>query len=97
MSKKIKYPAILIAHDLLGGHVVYWGNNGWQVQYAGAIIANNDQDADDLGQIITQEIAKNIVVDAELVSVEIKDEKIIPDHFRVKIKMFGPTINYGIA
>ena len=95
MSKKIKYPAILIAHDLLSGQVIYWSGEKWENDFENAIIANNEDDADQLEGIAQKYISKNQVVDAELVSVNIIDNKIIPEHFRVKIKVSGPTIKYG--
>ncbi|MBN8647401.1 MAG: DUF2849 domain-containing protein [Caulobacterales bacterium] len=95
MSKKIKYPAILIAHDLLSGQVIYWAGEKWEKEFSGAITANNDDDAGILENIAQKYISQNQVVDAELVSVNIIDNKITPEHFRVKIKVSGPTIIYG--
>ncbi len=95
MSKKIKYPAILIAHDLLSGQVIYWSGEKWENDFENAIIANNEDDSNHLEGIAQKFISKNQVVDAELVSVNIIDNKIIPEHFRVKIKVSGPTIKYG--
>lgn len=95
MSKKIKFPAILIAHDLKSGQVIYWSGNEWEDNFHGAKIANDDESANELEEIAQKFINKNQVVDAELVSVNIIDNKIIPEHFRVKIKVSGPTIKYG--
>lgn len=95
MSKKIKYPAILIAHDLLSGQVIYWSGEKWEKDFANAVIAHHDDDASQLEAIAQKYISQNQVVDAELVSVNIIDNKITPEHFRVKIKVSGPTIIYG--
>ncbi len=95
MSKKIKYPAILIAHDLLSGQVIYWSGEKWEKDFANAVIAHCDDDASQLEGVAQKYISKNQVVDAELVSVNIIDNKITPEHFRVKIKVSGPTIIYG--
>lgn len=95
MSKKIKYPAILIAHDLLSGQVIYWSGEKWEKDFANAVLAHHDDDASQLEGVAQKYISQNQVVDAELVSVNIIDNKITPEHFRVKIKVSGPTIIYG--
>lgn len=84
-----------MAHDLLKGHVVYWHDNSWSQNYENAQIANNEADGEKLEIIANQEVAKNKVVDAELVEISIENQKIIPTHFRVKIKVSGPSIIFG--
>lgn len=96
MSKKVKFPAILMAHDLLEGHVLYWQNDGWSREYINSIIANNEKEGAVLEKVAAQETAINKVVDAELVEISLENQTIIPTHFRVKIKVSGPTIEYGL-
>ena len=66
MSKKIKFPAILIAHDLKSGQVIYWSGNEWEDNFHGAKIANDDESANELDEIAQKFINQNqVVVDYE--------------------------------
>ncbi len=85
-----------MSHDLLEGHVLYWHANGWSIEYVNSVIAQNEDDGAKLEEIAKQQTLENKVVDAELVEIAIENNKIIPTHFRVKIKVSGPTIEYGI-
>ena len=98
MTTKLKLPAILLAHDLRNGKVLYWHKSGWLDELQSPIIADNDAIVAQLVETIKIENAKNIVVDASIEEITIdENNQIIFRHFRERIKQSGPTIRYGVA
>lgn len=97
MSKKIKLPAILMAHNLLAGNVLYWSGADWHLNLSDAKIIVGENELDEIQNVIKTETAKNIVFDIEIVEVfEGEDGRIVPRHFRELIKTSGPTVSYGV-
>jgi Protein of unknown function (DUF2849) len=95
MAKKLPLPAILVANDLLTGRIVIWGEKGFVDNPSLALVAQNDLEAQELEERGAQYLAKLRIVDPELISVKLNGEGLpIPTHFREKIRLFGPTINY---
>lgn len=97
MSKKLKLPAILMAHDLLEGHVIYWTSQGWSKNAQSLVVANDEEKANELEVIAKKESDKNIVVDAVLSEVTIDGDNIKPRHFRELVKLNGPSVPYGVV
>ncbi len=96
MAKKLRLPAILMAQDLLEGHPLVWTNKGWTVEFENALILNHEQEITDFEEIITSELAKNQVLDAQLVEVTIDENGApLPRNYRTAIQIKGPTISYG--
>lgn len=97
MSKKVKLPAILMAHNLLAGHVLYWAGADWCQSLSLSKIFNSEEEIATIQDLIDIEAAKNIVFDIEIVEVfQEADGRIVPRHFRELIKTTGPTVSYGV-
>lgn len=84
-------PAILIANDLLDGDVVFRTANGWTRDPHVAIVAHDDVAADALEAAGKVDFAARKVVDAYLVDVTLKDGLPVPNHFRERYRILGPT------
>lgn len=98
MTAKLRFPLILLAHDLKSGKVLYWHDFGWSDVLQSPYVAHDDKDATYLNDVIGREVAKNKVVDASLEEVIIAENNHIKfRHFREIIKQNGPTIKYGGA
>lgn len=96
MAKKLRLPAILMAQDLLEGHPLVWADKGWANEFENAVIINNEQEIADFEQIIFSELAKNQILDAQLVEVTIDENGApLPRNYRTAIQIKGPTIKYG--
>lgn len=95
-SKRPALPAILLANDLLDGDIVFAtaGAEGalvWTRDPAHALVANDDQAAEQLEAYAANQLATNHVVDAYLVDVAIEAGKPVPRHYRERMKTLGPS------
>jgi len=92
-TKRTPLPAILIANDLLVGDVVFRTADGWtRDPRAARVVA--DQDAADLLETeAVQAMARQEVVDAYLIDVDVRNGVPVPRHFRERFKTLGPSIH----
>lgn len=86
-------PAILLANDLISGEVVFYTGSGWSPDPAHAEVAKDSPQADALQSEALRALAANEVVDAYLVDVTLRDDGLpVPNHFRERFKIKGPSI-----
>ena len=89
----ITVPAILIANDLLDGDVVVWSAAGWSRDPAQALVADDAETAGLLEARAEAGVAGQEVVDAYLVDVTVRADGVpVPNHFRERFKVNGPSI-----
>jgi hypothetical protein len=92
-KQKILLPAILLANDLLDGEVVFYAGAGWSRDPAEALVARDETAAAALEAEAARALAANEVVDAYLVDVTVRDDGLpVPNHFRERFKVKGPSI-----
>jgi hypothetical protein len=91
-AKRPPPPVILVANDLVEGHVVFRTAQGWSLDHRDALIAGNDEAAEALEAEGRAEMAANNVVDAYLIDIELGDDGPTPRHFRERFKTFGPSV-----
>jgi hypothetical protein len=95
---KIGLPAILLANDLLDGEVVFWAHSGWSTDPSDALVAHDTQSAELLSAAGQAALARQEVVDAYLVDVTLRaDGMPIPNHFRERFKISGPSIRRDLG
>jgi hypothetical protein len=88
-----KLPAILLANDLIDGDIVVRAPQGWSRNPADARIVHGIEEAQALDAEGQAAMARNEVVDAYLVEVEIgADGRATPRHFRERFRVLGPSI-----
>jgi len=92
IPKRPPLPVILVANDLVEGHVVFRTANGWSLNHRDALIAGNDEAAEALEAEGRAQMALNKVVDAYLVDVELGGDGPTPRHFRERFKTIGPSV-----
>jgi hypothetical protein len=97
LAKRPPLPVILVANDLVEGHVVFLAANGWSPNHRDALIAGNDEAAQALEAEGRAQMASNKVVDAYLVAVELGDDGPIPRHFRERFKTLGPSVRRDLG
>ena len=91
-------PVILLANHLLDGDVVFRTSEGWTLDPAWALIANDAATAEALDAAGTAALAANEVVDAYLVDVAIDTNgHAVPRHFRERFKVLGPSIRLDLG
>jgi len=89
---KIILPAILLANDLLSGEVVFFAGGRWSPDPADALVAHDVAAAEALEAEAARALAANAVVDAGLVDVTLRGDGLpIPNHFRERFKVRGPS------
>jgi hypothetical protein len=92
MAVKQILPAILIANDLLDGVVVVRSASGWSRNPREALVATDDRSATSLTEQAALGMARREVVDAYLVDVTVAADGVpVPNHFRERIKIKGPS------
>jgi sulfite reductase (NADPH) hemoprotein beta-component len=90
---KVRLPAILIANDLLDGDVVVRTLDGWSRDPSQAAVAEDVEAAASLEAQARAALARNEVVDAYLIDVTLRADGVpIPNHFRERFKVNGPSI-----
>jgi hypothetical protein len=96
--KRPPLPVILLANDLLDGVVVFWTADGWSPDPAKALVAHDGTQADVLEAIGQQAFARNEVVDPALIDVTLDASgKAIPNHFRERFKISGPSVRRDLG
>lgn len=96
--KRPPLPVILLANDLLEGEVVFRSAAGWNRDPGEALVAFDDEAASALEQIGQQAYARNEVVEVALVDVSLSaDGKPVPNHFRERFKVNGPTVRLDLG
>ncbi|MDE2363552.1 MAG: DUF2849 domain-containing protein [Hyphomicrobiales bacterium] len=91
--KRTPLPAILIANDLRIGDVVFWSQSGWTRDPAAALVAHDQPAADALDAAATAGMARQEVVDAYLIDVDVREGVPVPRHFRERFKTLGPSVH----
>jgi sulfite reductase (NADPH) hemoprotein beta-component len=90
---KIILPTILVANDLLDGDVVVRAATGWSRDPADALVAHDAEAAAGLEAAARAGEARNEVVEAALVDVTLRADGVpVPNHFRERFKVNGPSI-----
>lgn len=90
---KILLPAILLANDLLTGEVVFFDGQTWSADPAEAQVARDAAEVEALQTEAARALTANEVVDAYLVDVTVREDGLpVPNHFRERFKIKGPTI-----
>lgn len=85
-------PAILLANDLLTGDVVFRTPEGWSRDPKDAHVASSVEAARQLEAEAAAAMARNEVIDAYLVDVDVSANAIpVPRHFRERYKILGPS------
>ena len=96
--KRPALPVILLANDLLDGDIMFWNGKAWSVHLADAIIATDEEAAEQLQAVANEAVGANKIVDADIVSVMLeKSGKLRPCHIRERIKALGPTIRLDLG
>ena len=92
-KQTILLPAILLANDLRDGDVVFHTAGGWSRDPAEALVARDEATARTLDDVAALALARGEVVDAYLVDVTVRDDGLpVPNHFRERFKISGPSI-----
>lgn len=79
---------LLTGNELLGGHVLWWGSQGWSADIADAA----GLDADNGAALMAREQEAARVNDLALVDAEEVDGRLRPIKIRERIRGFGPTV-----
>ena len=91
-------PAILHANSLRGGEVVYFGASGWTTRLDEALIARDAATLARLETVRDARATEREVVDPALVGVALDREgRIIPGHYRERIRALGPTVRADLG
>lgn len=86
------------ANALLDGAVVYYAGAGWSEHLADALIADGEEAAAALGAARDAAEASGEVVEPELLPVAADaDGRIVPSHYREKIRALGPTVRRDLG
>lgn len=95
MKNKIPAPAILSAHDLREGHVVFWSGNLWARDINQAKIAHSEDEVSELENIATNYLKQNVIVDFVIFPISQIAYKISSKTLRESFLISGPTIPFG--
>jgi Protein of unknown function (DUF2849) len=97
-QKRPPLPVLLLANDLLDGDVVFWTGTAWSLNPTEAFIAQEENAAIVLETIGHREFLNNQVVDHALVDVTLDDHgRAIPNHFRERFKISGPSVRLDLG
>jgi hypothetical protein len=92
-GKRPPLPLILSANAVLDGDVVYRIAGGWSGRLSDAVVAQDDEEAAQLGAAQQAAERSGEVIGAELVSVSFDAAgRIVPAHYRERIRALGPTV-----
>jgi len=85
---------LLAAHRLLDGVAVWAGPDGVWVEDIGQAEIARDGDAEArLEQIGREAVARNLVLDIELIDIDVVDGAVRPLRLRERIRAAGPSIH----
>lgn len=83
---------VLTANRLTDGEAVWWGTDGrWIEAIAGSDLVSDKAGEARLEAIGQEGIARNLVVDVNLIDVEVVNSEIRPTRLRERIRASGPT------
>jgi hypothetical protein len=99
MSKRPQTALIMSANALLGGEVVYYAAGGlWSPHLAEAVVAATETEAAALAAAQAAAVASGAVVDPEILPVATDAAgRLVPSHYREKIRALGPTIRTDLG
>jgi hypothetical protein len=99
MSKRPGQALIMSANALLGGEVVYYAADGrWSQHLAEALVTSGEEEAAALEAARVAAEASGAVVEPELLPVETDAAgRIVPSHYREKIRALGPTVRTDLG
>jgi hypothetical protein len=99
MAKRPQAALILSANALLGGEVVYHTAGGtWSPHLADALVAEGEEAVAALEAARVAAEASGAVVEPETLPVETDAAgRIVPSHYREKIRALGPTVRTDLG
>ncbi|WP_420960234.1 DUF2849 domain-containing protein [Brucella sp. IR073] len=87
---------VLTANRLIDGEVVWYGADGqWRGTIDGVWIARDAETEAALEAAGKAAVRANLVVDANLIDVEDRGGKLHPLRLRERIRISGPTVDFG--
>ena len=97
VGKRQSDAVILSANALLDGGVVYHDGTGWTPRLAAARVARGDE-IGELEAALAASEALGDVVDTLLLPVSRDAQgRIVPDHYRERIRALGPTVRTDLG
>ncbi len=97
-TKRPPLPVILLANHFLDGEVVFWSGQGWSRNPQEAQTASTQAEADVLEEAGRLAFARAEVVDAALIDVSLSaDGQPVPNHFRERFKISGPSVRTDLG
>ncbi|MEM9369585.1 MAG: DUF2849 domain-containing protein [Pseudomonadota bacterium] len=97
MAKKFT-PSVVTANDLVEGHAVFLGPEGWDTDIAHAMVALTPEQSEEFEALGQRYVRANRIVEPYLVSVKIEDGAPMPVLRREQIRASGaPTFAIGQA
>lgn len=89
---------LLTANRLSDGEAVWWSDDlGWVERIEGATPATAVDDEARLEAVGQDGIARNVVVDVNLIDVELQDGRPVPLRLRERIRAAGPTVRTDLG
>jgi len=88
---------VLTANRLVEGDVVFWGAGGWQMVIDQAVIVESEEAARLLERAGQGTVEANIVVEPYLIDVTRQSDRIVPVHYRERIRAAGPTVRADLG
>ena len=73
------------------------GPQGWQTAIDNAVIVDDENAAKSLERAGQGTVEANIVVEPYLIDVERQNDRLIPVHYRERIRAAGPTIRTDLG
>ncbi|MEM9736221.1 MAG: DUF2849 domain-containing protein [Pseudomonadota bacterium] len=91
-------PHVITAYDLVEGHAVFLGPEGWTPRVDGAMVALTPEQAEEFEALGQRHVAGNDVVEPYLVEVSLENGRPWPVTRREQIRAAGvPTFDFGQA
>ncbi|MBY8974928.1 DUF2849 domain-containing protein [Rhodobacteraceae bacterium NNCM2] len=91
-------PAVITAYDLVEGHAVFLGAEGWNGDIAKAMVALTPEQAEEFEALGQRHVLANEVVEPYLVPVTLDGGLPVPVSRREQIRAAGePTFAFGRA
>ncbi|MDB5648839.1 MAG: hypothetical protein JWL62_359, partial [Hyphomicrobiales bacterium] len=78
-------------NDLLDGDSVFWTGSAWALDPREALVAQDDDAADQLEAVAKDRMTQLKVVDPYLIDVTIERGAPVPRHYREKLRTLGPS------
>ncbi|MEM7239927.1 MAG: DUF2849 domain-containing protein [Pseudomonadota bacterium] len=91
-------PSVITANDLVDGHAVFLGPDGWDAAITRAMVALTPEQAEEFQALGQRHVQSNTVVEPYLVGVTLVDGLPVPVLRREQIRASGaPTFAIGQA